>query len=158
MCASAGAPPRLRWNSRPRGGHVLHSSLPPIWLCSSGTSSVRPITSTCSSSPTSLVKHLTNRGAPKQRISYVASTAASQKGFECLSASLSIELLWVPSWGNPADAPSRGTSLACWKRSLPKRPRQAPTLQFGSAAVARELKLLREPLSSAAGKRRPAAV
>ena len=69
---------------------------------------------------------------------------------ECLSASLSIDLLWVPSWGNPADAPSRGTSLACWKRSLPIWPAQAPTLQFGSAAVARELKLIREPLPNTA--------
>ena len=34
----------------------------------------------------------------------------------------------------------------CWKRSLPMWPSQAPTLQFGSAAVACELKLLREPL------------
>ena len=47
--------------------------------------------------------------------------------FECLSASLSIDSVWVPSWGWPS---------------------QAPTLHFESAAVARELKLLRGPLPS----------
>ena len=94
--------------------------------------------------------------------------------FECLSASLSIDLLWVPSWRNPADAPSRGTSLAHTgsARSRPGR-HKLPTLQFGSPAVARELKLLHEPLPSAAvqklgacyqpeeessGKRTPAAM
>ena len=72
--------------------------------------------------------------------------------FESLSASLSIDLFWchLPKRGNPADAPSRGTSLASWRRSLSAWPPQVPSVQFGSAAVARKLKLLREPLSEAA--------
>ena len=56
----------------------------------------------------------------------------------------------MPSWGNPADAPSRGTSLANWKRALPAWPPQTPSVHFGSRAVACELHLLREPLPEAA--------
>ena len=119
---------------------------------------------------TSLIKHLGNRGARRHRIlccvdSRVVLGSVSKGGsssrrlnfclrkfaFECLSASLSVDLLWLPSWGNPADAPSRGTSLEAWRRSLPIWPEQAPTLQFESAAVARELRLLREPLPESAG-------
>ena len=117
----------------------------------------------------SLVKRLANRGARRQRIlccvdSRVVLGAVStgrsssrrlnfglrRLAFECLSASLSIDLLSVPSWWNPVDAQSRGTSLTSWQRSLPIWPKQGPTLQFGSAAVARELELLREPLPNAA--------
>ena len=55
-----------------------------------------------------------------------------------------------PIVGNPVDAPSRGTSLANWKHSLPTWPPRAPSVHFGSTAVAGELKVLREPLSAAA--------
>ena len=118
---------------------------------------------------TSLIKHLGNRGARRQRILCCVDSrvvlGAVSKGrsssrrlnfclrklaFECLGASLSVDLLWLPSWGNPADAPSRGTSLVAWRRTLPIWPEQAPTLQFESAAVARELHLLRKPLPKSA--------
>ena len=85
--------------------------------------------------PTSLVRHLANQGARRQRILCCVHNCvvlgAVSKGrsslrrlnfglaFDCLSASLSIDLLWVPSWGNPDDASSRGTSLATWRRSFP---------------------------------------
>ena len=86
------------------------------------------------------------KGAPRQG----APTSASDDLLSNVSVRpLSIDLLWVPSWGNPVDAPSRGTSLASWWRSLPKWTRQTPTLHFLSPAVARELKLLREPLPCA---------
>ena len=67
--------------------------------------------------PTSLVRHLANRGARRQRILCCVHNCvvlgAVSKGrsssrrlnfglaFDCLSASLSIDLLVVPSWGNP---------------------------------------------------------
>ena len=117
----------------------------------------------------SLIRHLAKPGSAKTEILCCVDSrvvlGAVSKGrsssrrlnyclrrlaFECPSASLSIDLLWLPSWGNPADAPSRSTSLEKWRRSLPIWAKQPPTLQFGSSAVARELKLLREPLPEAA--------
>ena len=118
MCDLSGAPPRRRWIPRHRDARVLPSLLLPTGLCSSGCPSRAPdhfhvleLTAL-----TSLVKHLANRGARKQRIlCYVDSRVvlgAASKGrsssrrlncglrriaFECLSASLSIDLLSVPS-------------------------------------------------------------
>ena len=118
---------------------------------------------------TSLVKHLANRGARRQRIlccvvSRVVLGAVSKGrsssrrlnfglrrlAFECLSASLSIDLLCECHLGEILRTRRGGTSLASWRCSLPTRPAQAPTVQFRSAALARELKLLREPLPEAA--------
>jgi hypothetical protein len=39
-----------------------------------------------------------------------------QLGALCLAYDLYLELLWVPTWANPGDAPSRGASLAEWRR------------------------------------------
>ena len=64
----------------------------------------------------------------------------------CLASSLTVDLLSVPSWANPADAPSRQTSLAAWRRGLLTWRVQPPEVVHGSLAVARELKLLQEPL------------
>ena len=89
---------------------------------------------------TSLVRHLANRGAGKQRILCCVESrvvlgavsrgrSSSRRLHSNVSVFLSIDLLWVPSWGNPADAPSRGSSLASWQRSLPTWPPQAPTVR-----------------------------
>ena len=107
----------------------------------------------------SLLKHLANRSVRRHRILCCVDSrvllGAVSKGpsssrrlnfglrrlaNEWVSASRSKDLLWVPSWANPPDAPSRGTSFANWKRSFPTWPLQAPIFQFGSAAVARDLK------------------
>eukprot|EP00971_Amphidinium_carterae_P226833 4498632-Amphidinium_carterae.1 len=31
-----------------------------------------------------------------------------------------LDVVWVPTWANPSDAPSRGKSLASWLSSLPE--------------------------------------
>ena len=117
----------------------------------------------------SLVKHLANRGARRQRIpccvisrvvlGEVSKGRSSSRrlnfglrrlAFECLSASLSIDLLCECHLGEILRTRRGATSLASWQCSLPTRPAQAPTVQFRSAALARELKLLREPLPEAA--------
>ena len=33
----------------------------------------------------------------------------------CLTNDLYVEVLWVPTWANPSDAPSRREGLACWR-------------------------------------------
>ena len=33
---------------------------------------------------------------------------------------LTLEVVWIPTWANPADAPSRGRSLKEWRASLPE--------------------------------------
>ena len=36
----------------------------------------------------------------------------------CLRSDLVMELTWEPTWGNPGDVPSRGASLAEWRRKV----------------------------------------
>ena len=160
----------LRWSSRHRGAQVLRS-LPRRFVCTLRVHipRFRSHQRARAHCLTSLLRNLANRGARKHRIlccvdsrvvlGVVSKGRTSQRrlnfglrrlAFECLSATLSIDSLWVPSWSNPADAPSRGASLARWRRSLPAWPPQVPSVHFGPAAVARELKLVREPLSEAA--------
>ena len=118
---------------------------------------------------TSLVRHLANRRARRQRILCCVDSrvvlGAVSKGrsssrrlnlglrrlaFECPSASPSIDLLRVPSWGTlPTHHRGVPRSPASDVRSRHGHP-EAPTVHFGSAAVARELKLLREHLPRAA--------
>ena len=44
----------------------------------------------------------------------------------CLLYGLTLDLVWVPTWGNPADAPSRGARLSAWRRQLPNLPLRLP--------------------------------
>merc|ERR1712194_324101 len=37
-----------------------------------------------------------------------------------LRRGLTIDLVWIPTWGNPADAPSRGVPLKKWRCALPE--------------------------------------
>ena len=119
---------------------------------------------------TSLVRHLANGVARGSRESYVASTAASfserfQKGASPRDASVSGSGSLHSSVSTRlCQSICRGCHLGetlptrcraaprspAGQRSLPAWPPQAPTLQFGSPAVAREIKLLREPLPEAA--------
>ena len=32
---------------------------------------------------------------------------------------MSLDLIWIPTWANPGDVPSRAKSLGDWRRSLP---------------------------------------
>ena len=117
----------------------------------------------------SLLRRLSNQGARRQRIlCCVDSTAvlcAVSKGrsssrkpnhvlrklaYECLASSLTVDLLWVPSWANPADAPSRRVSLDRWRRDLPFWPMEHPSVVRESTAVIRELKPLQESLPARA--------
>ena len=59
------------------------------------------------------------------------------------------ELVWVPTWANPADAPSLSKPIESWYASLPKLP-PAPTAVLASAHALSELELLRDPRSVAA--------
>ena len=78
----------------------------------------------------SLLRRLSNQGVRRQRILCCVDSrvvlGAATKGrsssrklnhvlrklaYECLASSLTVDLLWVPSWANPADAPSRHFSL-----------------------------------------------
>ena len=113
----------------------------------------------------SLLRRLSNQGVRRQRIlccvdsrvvlgAVTKGRSSSRKlnhvlrklAYECLASSLTVDLLWVPSWANPADAPSRHQSLDYWRRHLPVWPAQPPSVVHESAAVVREIKLLREPL------------
>ena len=64
--------------------------------------------------------------------------------FWCLAHDVALELEWVPTWANPADAPSRNKPIESWYASLPKRP-PPPTAAFASVHARSELDLLREP-------------
>ena len=118
---------------------------------------------------TSLFRRLSNQGVRRQRIlccvdsrvvlgAVTKGRSSSRKlnhvlrklAYECLASSLTVDLLWVPSWANPADAPSRHVSLDDWRRDLPIWPVQSPSVVHESTAVIRELKLLKEPLPARA--------
>ena len=70
-------------------------------------------------------------------------------GFWCLAYDIALELVWMPTRANPADASSRNKPIESWYASLPKLP-PPPTVVFASAHALSELNLLREPLSAAA--------
>ena len=63
---------------------------------------------------------------------------------------MSLDLVWVPDWGKPADAPSRFAFIAFLRDQLPRLPPSEPTAQLFSAAAKRELQLLRDPLAEPA--------
>jgi len=46
----------------------------------------------------------------------------------CLGYGIFVELIWVPTWANPGDAPSRFFSLEKWRASLPWTGRLLPGL------------------------------
>ena len=70
-------------------------------------------------------------------------------GFWCLACDIALELVWVPTWANPVDAPSRNKRIECWYSSLPELPATPPAV-LASAPALSELNLLREALSVAA--------
>jgi len=39
-----------------------------------------------------------------------------------LAAGISLDVVWIPTWSNPADAPSRGSSLYVWRSGVPDVP------------------------------------
>ena len=117
----------------------------------------------------SLLRRLSQQGVRRQRIlccvdsrvvlgAVTKGRSSSRKlnhvlrklAYECLASSLTVDLLWVPSWANPADAPSRHVSLDRWRRHLPLWLVQPPSVVHESTAVIRELKLLQEPLPARA--------
>jgi len=65
-----------------------------------------------------------------------------------LARDLYLEVVWIPTWANPADAPSRFTALTEWYRSIPAL---IPTVLPGklSAEAAAEWENLACPLTSA---------
>ena len=63
----------------------------------------------------------------------------------CLSASLSPVLLWLSTWPNAADAPSRDCPLSKWRKELPMWPTQSQTVRLSSDEVINETSL-QEPL------------
>ena len=68
--------------------------------------------------------------------------------FWCLAYDIALELVWVPTWANPADAPSRDKPIESWFTSLPIL-RCTPTAVLASAPARSKLDLLREPRSVA---------
>ena len=70
-------------------------------------------------------------------------------GFWCLAYGIALEIVCVPTWAKPADAPSRNKPIEDWHASLPKLPRP-PTAVFASVHALAEPNLLVEPLSMAA--------
>ena len=147
-----------------RCAHVPRSSLPPIGLCTFGYRFRAPRSHQRARAhgadvARGTVGTQTVRGQPRRprsglrrplllKASQLWTPAACIRVSQCISVN---RLIVGTILGKiQPTRPSRGTSLACWKRSLPFGPNQAPNLQFGSAAAARELKLLREPLPSAA--------
>ena len=70
-------------------------------------------------------------------------------GFWCFAYDIPLEFVWVPTWANPADAPSRNKPINSWYASLPKLP-PPPTAVFASVHALPKLDLLREPPSAAA--------
>ena len=85
-----------------------------------------------------------SRGSLERPLLFKASQLRSPEA--CLRVSRCVPVDRLVVGAIFTDAPSRGTSLASWQRSLPRWPPQAPTVQFRSDAVTCELKLLREPL------------
>ena len=69
-------------------------------------------------------------------------------GFWCLAHDIALELVWLPTWANQADAPSRNMPIESWYASLPKL-LSPPTTVLASAHALSELDLHREPLSAA---------
>ena len=61
--------------------------------------------------------------------------------FWCLAYDIALEIVWVPTWANPEDAPQQNKPIESWYASLPKLP-PPPTAVFASAH--------REPLSATA--------
>ena len=67
-------------------------------------------------------------------------------------ADVSLDLVWVPDWGKPADAPSRFAFIAFLRDQLPRLPPSEPTAQLFSAAAKRELQPLLDPLAEPCSK------
>ena len=69
--------------------------------------------------------------------------------FWCLAWEIALELVWVHTWANLADAASPNKPIVSWYATLPKLP-PSPTAVLASARALSELDLLREPLLTAA--------
>ena len=57
-------------------------------------------------------------------------------GFWCLAHDIALELVWVPTWANPADATSRNKPIESWYASLPMLP-STPNAVLASAPASR---------------------
>ena len=57
------------------------------------------------------------------------------------------DVVWVPTWGNAADAPSRERPLAAWRNALPELP-PVPPARLLSQQAENELRQLKEPLDA----------
>ena len=78
-------------------------------------------------------------------------------GFWCLAFVIALELVWVPTWPNPADAPSRSKTIGSWYAALTRLP-PLPGATLASTQARSELDLLREPVSATVPPARPAFV
>ena len=67
----------------------------------------------------------------------------------CFAYGLYPELIWIPTWANPGDAPSRFKSLRSWRQDLPLLPEPVAVTLADETAL-HERALLRAPLSQAA--------
>ena len=67
-----------------------------------------------------------------RRIKYLLKKVAAL----CLCYGFQFDVVWVPTWSNPADAPSRVQLLSAWRNALPKLPpstaRQAAVASCGT--------------------------
>ena len=73
---------------------------------------------------------------------------APKIGVLVLALDIALELVRVPTWWNPTDAPSLNKPIKNWFASLPKLA-PPPTAVCASVHAIAQLNLLREPLSAA---------
>ena len=65
----------------------------------------------------------------------------------CLCYGFQFDVVWAPTWGNPADAPSREQPLSAWRNALPGLP-PVPPARLLSQQAENELRQLAEPFSA----------
>ena len=65
----------------------------------------------------------------------------------CLCYGFQFDVVWVPTLGNPADAPSREQPLSSWRNALPGLP-PVPPARLLSQQAENELRQLAEPFSA----------
>jgi hypothetical protein len=66
-----------------------------------------------------------------------------------ISKNIYLDICWLPTWGNPADCPTRDYSIEHWRDKLPILPSASPSFAAHVDAAA-ELALLDGPYPSAA--------
>ena len=71
-----------------------------------------------------------------------------------LEMGIYVDLLWVPTWANPADAPSRFVGLLTWRSKLPILPTKLPVLKGAEAALVHQAEITAELVGPAADLRR----